>query len=109
MDAKRILTGTLVGGITMYVLGYLIFELAFGAFYAANVGTAIGVMRDVPLQWAVALGTLALAALVTLAVDSRPGTPTIGQGFIAGGVVGFLLWFGVDFIRYGMTSQGLRP
>ena len=104
MDTKRILIGTLVGGVAMYVLGYLIFEFAFGGFYATNVGSATGVPREANLQWAVAFGTLSLAALVTLAVESRPGTLTIGKGFSTGALVGFLVWLGVDFIRYGLTN-----
>ena len=104
MDTKRILIGSLVGGVAMYVLGYLIFELAFGGFYAANVGSATGVARDVYLQWAVALGSLSLAALVTLAIESRPGALTIAKGFRTAATVGFLLWLGVDFIRYGGTN-----
>ena len=104
MDTKRILIGTLVGGVAMYALGYLIFELAFGGFYATNVGSASGVFRDSDLQWAVALGSLSLAALVTLAIESRPGPLTIGKGFSTAAVVGFLLWLGVDFIRYGGTN-----
>ena len=104
MDTKRILIGSLVGGVAMYVLGYLIFELAFGGFYAANVGSATGVARDVYLQWAVALGSLSLAALVTLAIESMPGALTIGKGFSTAATVGFLLWLGVDFIRYGGTN-----
>jgi hypothetical protein len=104
MDTRRILIGSLVGGVAMYVLGYLIFELAFGGFYAANVGSATGVARDVYLQWAVALGSLSLAALVTLAIESRPGPLTIAKGFSTAATVGFLLWLGVDFIRYGGTN-----
>ena len=104
MDTKRILIGTLVGGVAMYALGYLIFEVAFGGFYATNVGSASGVFRDSDLQWAVALGSLSLAALITLAIESRTGPLTIGKGFITAAVVGFLLWLGVDFIRYGGTN-----
>jgi len=104
MDTKRILIGTLVGGVAMYVFGYLIFELVFGGFYARNVGSASGVLRDTPLQWAVALGSLSLAALVTLAIETRPGPLTIGKGFTTAAVVGFLLWLGVDLLRYGGTN-----
>ena len=104
MDTRRILIGSLVGGVAMYVLGYLIFELAFGGFYAANVGSATGVARDVYLQWAVALGSLSLAALVTVAIENRPGPLTIGKGFSTAATVGFLLWLGVDLLRYGMTN-----
>jgi uncharacterized membrane protein len=105
MDAKRLAIGTLVGGITMYVVGYLIFELAFGAFYAANAGSAMGVDRDVNLVWAVALGSLSYAALVTLAIGNRPGSSTIGAAVKIGAVVGFLLWFTADFILFGITNM----
>jgi hypothetical protein len=104
MDTKRFLIGTLVGGITMYVFGYLIFTLAFADFYAANAGSATGVLRENPLFWAVALGHLALAALVTLAIGSRPGSVTVAGGFKVGAIVGFLVWFGVGFIFYGALN-----
>ena len=104
MNTKRILIGTLVGGIAMGVLGYLIFELAFGRFYATNAGSATGVPREANLEWAVALGTFSLAALLTLAIESRAGRSTIGKGFTTGATVGFLVWFGVDLIHYGISN-----
>ena len=96
--------GTLVGGVTLYVVGYLMFDVTFGAFYASNVGSATGVSRDVNLVWAVALGSLSYAALVTLAIGNLPGPSTIGAGVKTGAVVGFLLWFTVDFILFGITN-----
>ncbi len=104
MDTKRLMIGTLVGGITMYLVGYLIWDLALADFFAANAGSATGVDRDAQLVWAVVLGTLSLAALVTLAVGSRVGSSTISAGFKIGAIVGFLVWFGVDFIWYGYTN-----
>ena len=104
MDTKRFMIGTLVGGITLFLVGYLIYVLAFADFFAANAGSATGVDREVPLYWAVALGNLSLAALVTLAVGSRAGSSTIGAGFKIGAIVGFLVWFGVDFIQYGIGN-----
>lgn len=104
MDAKRIIAGALVGGAAIYVLGHLIFRLAVAGFYAANTGSATGVARAVGIEWAVALGSLALAVLVTLALESRTGTPTVAKGFTTGAIVGFLVWFGVDFITYGVTN-----
>lgn len=96
MKGKRILIGTLIGGVAMYVLGYLIFELALGRFYATN--------AEGTVQWAVALGTLSLAALVTLAIESSGGALTIGRGFSIGAIVGFLVWSGVDLIGYGLSN-----
>ncbi len=106
MDAKRLVIGTLVGGVILFATGYLIFELAFGDFYAANAGSATGVERDPQLVWAVALGALSYAALVTLAIGSRAGSLNIGAGVKIGAVVGFLLWFTVNFTLYGITNVG---
>ena len=104
MDTKRFVIGTLVGGITMYLVGYLIWGLAFAEFFAANVGSATGVARESSLVWAVVLGTLSLGALVTLAVGSQAGGLTILNGLKVGAIVGFLVWFGVDFMHYGVRN-----
>jgi hypothetical protein len=104
MDAKRLGAGTLVGGIILFAAGYLIFDLAFADFYAANTGSATGVTRQPQLLWAVVLGSLSYAALITLAIGSRAGPSNIGAGVKIGAVVGFLIWFTVDFILYGVTN-----
>ena len=104
MDTKRLVIGTLIGGITLYVTGYLIFELAFGAFYAANAGSATGVVRTPELQWAIAVASLSYAALVSLAIGNRSGSTTLAVGAKVGAVVGFLVWFTADFTLYGITN-----
>ena len=104
MDIKRFIIGTVVGAITLYILGYLIFDLVFAEFYAANAGSATGVVRDNQVVWAVALGTLSYAALLTLAIGSRASSTTIVDGLKIGAIVGFLMWFSADFIFYGIFN-----
>ena len=104
MDMKRLAIGTIVGAVTMHAAGYLLFQLALVDFYAMNVGSATGVERDVTLQWALAVGNIPLAALITYCIDSRSGAPTIAGGFVTGAVIGFVVWFHADFIMYGFTN-----
>ena len=104
MDTKRFVIGTLAGGIVMYLVGYLIWGLLLADFFAANAGSATGVARETRLIWAVVLGTFSLAALVTLAVGSQAGASTILDGLKIGAIVGFLVWFGVDFMDYGIRN-----
>jgi len=104
MDAKRVLIGTIVGGVILYATGYLIFELAFGGFYEANAGSAAGVPREAPLQWALALASFSYAALVTLGLANQAGSLSIGKGVLIGAIAGFLIWFTVDFTFYGSTN-----
>jgi uncharacterized membrane protein len=102
MDPKRFVGGTLVGTITMYLVGYLIFDLSAASFYAANRSSDLA--RDPAILWATILGTASLAALMTLAVAHATKPLTVPGGAKVGAVVGFLVWFGVDFIRFGGTD-----
>lgn len=104
MDTGRLVTGTIAGGVTLFVLGYLIFDMAFASFYAANAGSATGVMREGQLLWAVALGSLAYAALITYVMANARGPMTTGAGVTMGATVAFLLWFTVDFSLYGISN-----
>ncbi len=104
MDTKRLIIGTIAGGIALYILGYVIWEVIFADFFAANAGSATGAFRDNPVIWALALGTLSYAALLTVAIGTRGGSATIAEGFKTGAIVGFLMWFGVDFIHYGIAN-----
>jgi hypothetical protein len=109
MDTKRFVIGTLVGGITVFATGTLIFAMPplhdFMA-YAMNSGSATGVAREPQLFWAVALGALSYSALVTLAIGSRAHPSSIGAGIRIGAVVGFLIWFTADFMFYGISNVG---
>src|SRR5689334_12744706 len=92
MNAKRMLTGTIVGGVVLYVSGQLIWRFLLGGFYAANAGSATGVGRDAQVVWAIIVANLTYAALITYVVDnSRTGT-SIQHGALVGAIVGFLLW-----------------
>ena len=104
MDIKRFIIGTVVGGIALYILGYVIWNMLFADFFAANAGSATGVEKDPQVVWAITLGTLSYAALVTLAIGTRAGSATIVEGLKTGAIVGVLLWFTVDFIFYGIFN-----
>jgi hypothetical protein len=104
MDTRRLVLGTVVGGIVLHIVGWLIFTKAFAAFYAANAGSATGVNRDSEIFWAVLLGNLAYATLITYAMGNRGGPMTLGRGAVTGAIVGFLIWATADFILYGATN-----
>ena len=99
MDLKRFLTGTIVGGVVLFVLGWLFWMVLFAGFFEGVAGSATGVPKEPPVMWAFILGTLILAALYTLVIQWR-GDSTIMDGLKTGALVGFLLWFGVDLILF---------
>ena len=109
MSRRQFVIGTLAGGVTIFAVGYAIFAVEpFRTFYgyAINAGSAAGVQRDVPLTWAVAIGSLAYSALITLVIGSRVRPVTFADGAKTGAVVGFLLWAAANFMLLGVTHVG---
>ena len=103
MNIKRMGIGTVVGAITLYLLGMLIWQVLFADFFDANSGSAVGVERETPILWAVIVGTLAYAKLLTFALESQSGK-TLVDGLKVGAMVGALLWCTADFILFGFTN-----
>ncbi|HUG99606.1 MAG TPA: hypothetical protein VMQ83_10575, partial [Gammaproteobacteria bacterium] len=102
---KQWVIGTVVGGVVIFAVGYVIFDVLLGDYYAANSGSATGVMRDPPIVWALAVGALAYAALILYALRAQAASVNVISGMKVGAIVGFLLWACADFSFYGITNM----
>ena len=108
MDMKRLVIGSIVGGVILHLTGYLIFDVAAADFYNANRGPATDAYRDLPMQLPLAFANLVYAVLITLGVMSRNGDPTLASGAIVSAVIGFLVWLHVNLVFYSyMTTRPL--
>jgi hypothetical protein len=105
MDAKRLLIGSVAGAVVANLYGFLVYDMALGSFFEGQ-ATAAGaaVMRDQPVWWAVVLGSLLIAAMVTLVVDWS-GSSSMGDGFKTGAIFGLLVFGGIDFLFVGFTDM----
>jgi len=103
MDSKRFVTGSVVGGIVLFLTGYLLFNIILGSFYEAGMNSVPGLARDPPFLWAIAVGCLAYAILICYAMGAR-GSTGVSAGMKTGAMVGFLLWLTANFISYGTTN-----
>lgn len=104
MNTKQWAVGTVGGAVVLMVVGYVIFELLLKDFYAANSGTATGVNREAQIVWAVAVGALAYAALILVALRGSVASLDVATGAKVGGTVGFLIWLCADFTLYGISN-----
>ena len=108
MDTKKFALATIAGGITLFVLGYVFYEVLLAGFFEANGGTATGVMKETPVFWAILLGELGAAALITL-VLGWTGASGAGDGFKTAAKVGFLVAFSINFIIFGVMNISSLP
>ena len=100
---KRVLIATFAGGLAYFLLGGLIYVVILGGFYEANLGSATGVLREIPVWWAMIVSQLGLAALVTY-VFLHADVATASEGLRAGAIFGLLFGIAMAFDLYGVTN-----
>jgi hypothetical protein len=104
MDVKRLAIGTVVGAVVLLLLGYLIWEVLFSDYFAANVTAGTGVEREGMIVWSLILGQVLYALLLTLALESERVSGNAIKGLGIGAAVGILLWGTADFTMYAFND-----
>ena len=104
MTTQRFAIGTVVGGLVLFFLGYLIFGVVFADFFAANAGTATGVPK-MPFDFvSLAIGQLAWGAALTI-ILGWANVSNVGQAARASALAGLLLFFGFDLTMFATTHN----
>jgi hypothetical protein len=100
---QRLLLGTVVGGVVLTLLGYLVFGILFADFFASNAGSATGVTRE-PFNFvALVAGQLAWGAALTL-ILGWAGASSVGQAAKVAAMAGLLFFLGIDLTLYATTN-----
>jgi len=106
MDTKKLLMGTVVGGIAYFFLGYLIYGMALTDFMAAHTGSATGVQRAMEemVWWALLLGNFAGGALLSYVFLKWANVSSFGGGLSAGATLGFFVATTFDFTMFATSN-----
>jgi hypothetical protein len=107
MDSKKFLIGTLVGGIALFLLGYLLYGMLLMNFFTQHSHAPAGAdkaMSDL-VWWALILGNLGTGALLTYVFLKLGNVNSFGSGAGIGAAVGFFSSLGNDLVRYA-TENG---
>jgi len=99
----KILRGTLFGGITYFLLGWLVWGILLMDFMSANMNTCTNRPDGEMIWWAMILSNLAASLLLTLFLNWSKASG-ISSGLKLGTVFGFLYACIVDFSFWSMTT-----
>ncbi len=92
----RVLAATVVGGITIFVLGFLIYGLLLDPYMKANMVEYAGLIKDPP-GWAALVGAnMANALLFAYIFDKWAGIKTFVGGLKGGAIIMFLISLTLD-------------
>ncbi len=97
---KNFLTATIAGGVTLFVLGFLIYGLLLADFFANDA------VSEQPIMWAVTLGQLLSAAFLTIILGWK-GVGSAKEGFQAGAIIGAVMGLAYGLMMYG-TMEGMH-
>jgi len=100
---KRIILAILSGSIAVFVIGFLFYVVLLGGFYEANLGTAPGVVREVPVPWALVISQLGLASVLTYVLVNADVRSAFG-GLRAGAAFGLLYGIAISFDLFAVTN-----
>ena len=100
---NRVLAGGVIGGITFFFLGYLVYGMALASMWDENSMAGLNRPMD-EMRWAfLILGNLFFGFLLAYVLD-KANTLTFGSGATVGAVVGLLVGLAVNFTMYGPTN-----
>lgn len=101
MNTRKFFLGGIAGGITYFLLGYLIYATLLRDYMRPLVD---GVDRgDDEVFWTLILGNILLGFLISYVLN-RSGVASVSGGLTTGAVTGLLFASGYDLIMYGTTK-----
>ncbi|HUR30847.1 MAG TPA: hypothetical protein VMZ69_05410 [Saprospiraceae bacterium] len=100
---NKVLVGGLIGGITTFLLSYLVYGLALGSTLEANMMT--GINRPMAeMNWAfLILGNLFTGILYAWVLD-KANANSLSAGATTGAILALLLGLGLGFTWYGISN-----
>lgn len=100
---NKVLVGGLIGGVAAFLLGFLIYVLAFGSMLEENMMAGMN-RPDEEVQWAfLVLGNLVLGILYAWVLN-KANANSLSSGLQTGAMLGFLMALSFGFTLYGVSN-----
>ncbi len=104
MKTQKILIGTLVAGVSMFLLGWLIYGIMLHGFMEANCNNSSMRPMEQMIWWAMIAANLVGGLLLAIILDWS-GSITMMSGAKVGAIVGFLMALTYDLSMYATTTM----
>ena len=107
----RVLAATVAGGISYFILGFLIWGLFLEDAMQPNMNVYPGLMNEVPIWAPLILANLVTAFLFAYILDNWAQVRTFGGGAKAGAIIAFLqaLSFQLMFLAFMNLHKNYIP
>lgn len=103
MDIKKFLIGGIIGGILLFLIGWLVYGILLSDFMKTHPGTAQGVDRAEMNMMYLVFGNLLMGFLLTY-IFLKANVNTLSGGLVTAGIIGFLMTASYDSVMYATTN-----
>ena len=103
MRTNKILLGGLAGGVTFFLLGWLVYGILLSSYMTANLNQCAAKPMTEMIMWAMILSNLALGFLLSL-VFTWSKITDMKSGARVAAIIGVLISASVDLGNYSMTN-----
>jgi hypothetical protein len=106
MDLKKFITGTLVGGIAFFFLGYLFYGVLLAGFFSEHSGAnASSMTMEEIVWWALVVGNVASGGLLSYIFLKWANISSFSGGASGGATIGFFIGLSMDLIRFATAGS----
>lgn len=103
MNTKTIVAGIL-GGITHFVLGFLLYGLLLSSYLSENMIAGFGRSEDEMLFVHLVIAHILSGFFLAWIFSKTPGTNSFGAGLKYGGIIGFFMGITVGLELYAVSN-----
>jgi len=105
MSSNRFVPAALAGGVVVFCAGFVLYSVVLADFFAANQGSAVGAMKEMPDFVHLALGQLVLGLYLAVVIDKWARVGGAAAGFKIGAISGLLIGLGYDLTMFGVSNM----
>jgi uncharacterized protein with PQ loop repeat len=103
MNTNKILLSALVGGVVLFLMGWLVYGILLADFLDANTGQAAkGLAKEPIIMWAIIVANLAMGLLLAIIFGRWAEIKTFSTGAVAGAVIFLLMSIGYNLSVFSM-------
>ncbi|MBK8489521.1 MAG: hypothetical protein IPL49_01130 [Saprospirales bacterium] len=103
MKTSKLLMAGVAGGVTYFILGFLLYGLLLMDFFTKNATNDVS-RGDGMVWWSLILGNLFVGFLLAYIFGQWASIKNFMGGLMGGAIVGFLFSGAIDFSMYGTSD-----
>jgi hypothetical protein len=104
MTSQKRIVATLAGGVTAFLMGWILYGMAFVGFFSQHYLQQVERPDDQMVWWALFAGNVMYAYLLAYLFPKWEGNNSFVGGFKSGAMIALILGYAVNLTMYGTSG-----